>query len=170
MATLQQFLEGLNEYECRVPLAELEALLCDLEVTAEELASCVLYDEANYKRNLLSEGDAYQALVLCWLPGQLSPIHDHTGSSCGVRVISGICTEIMYQRNADGTLSATEPIDYPAPGVRGAQDSDIHIVGNFGTEGLVTLHVYSPPLRLMNTYAPSGEVIGAISVPAAAAT
>jgi cysteine dioxygenase len=166
MATLQEFLEGLNEYETRIPLADLERMLESLEVNPDEVKSCTCFEEAHYKRNMLSEGDAYQALVICWLPGQMSPIHDHTGSSCGVKVIAGTCTEIMYERNADGSLSATEPVDYPAPLVRGAQDADIHVVGNFGDEGLVTLHIYSPPLRLMNTYAPTGEVIGAINVPA----
>jgi cysteine dioxygenase len=164
MARLGEFLEWLRGFGSRVPLLQLEEQLAGLDLSLEELREQVNFDPEHYKRNLLSDGPGYQALILCWLPGQESPIHDHTGSSCAVKVLGGVCTEIMYDWAEDGSLTAHPAVDYPAPGVRGAQDQDMHIVGNRGTENLVTLHIYTPPLLQMNTYAPSGEITGSIAV------
>ena len=38
----------------------------------------------------------YQAWVMCWRNGQRSPIHDHKGSSCAVRVLRGTLTETLF--------------------------------------------------------------------------
>src|SRR5437016_5918131 len=83
--TLQQFIARLNAYEQRAPLPELEALLTELDIAPHELDSCCSFAAGHYTRNPIALGPAYQALVLCWLPGQESVIHDHTGSSCAVR-------------------------------------------------------------------------------------
>ena len=164
MAKLSEFMEWLQGFGARVPLIQLEEKLGDLDLNLDEIGEHLNFDPARYKRNLLSEGPGYQAVILCWLPGQESPIHDHPGSSCAVKVLGGVCTEIMYDWAEDGSLAAHPAVDYPAPGVRGAQDQDMHIVANRGTEKLVTLHIYTPPLLLMNTYAPSGEITGSIGV------
>lgn len=166
MAKLGEFMAWLRGFGTRVPLLQLEERLAELELTLEDIQPYLNFDPEHYKRNMLEEGPAYQALILCWLPGQQSPIHDHTGSSCAVKVLSGVCTEIMYEWAEDGSLAACPAVDYAAPGVRGAQDQDMHIVGNRGGGKLVTLHIYTPPLNLMNIYAPSGEITGSIAVSA----
>lgn len=166
MAKLEDFLGWLRGHGARVPLVQLEERLAELELDLEEIQPFINFDPEHYKRNMLEEGPGYQALILCWLPGQESPIHDHTGSSCAVKVLAGVCTEIMYDWADDGSLRPSPAVDYPAPGVRGAQDQDMHIVGNRGTDNLITLHIYTPPLSLMNVYAPSGEITGSIPVSA----
>ena len=99
-------------------------------------------------------GTGYQALILCWRKGQRSPIHDHTGSSCGVRVLEGTATETSFAQTPDGYVYATGSRELPPGAVCGSQDADIHQVSNLqpGDADLITLHVYSPPLLHMGMY------------------
>jgi cysteine dioxygenase len=125
-----------------------------LEISLEDVQTAVRFGPDTYRRNLLHAGPAYQALVLCWRAGQRSPIHDHEGSSCGVRVVRGVATETIFARNAAGLVYALRSCELRAGGVCASQDADVHQVSNLQDAGhdLVTLHIYSPPLLKMGVY------------------
>jgi cysteine dioxygenase len=105
-------------------------------------------------RNLVRAGPWYYALVLCWKNGQRSPIHDHHGSSCAVRVLRGTLTETIFEFAPNGMVKAAFSRDFFPGSVFGSEDTDLHQVSNLqaGSADLVTLHVYSPPLMHMGTY------------------
>ncbi len=102
---LDEFFSALDQYEDCVPLPELCALQRKLEITLEEVRDVMHFDDECYQRNPLRTGPAYEALILCWKDGQASPIHDHRGSSCGVLVLEGECTELIFTRDEDGMLA-----------------------------------------------------------------
>ena len=52
--------------------------------------------------------------MLCWKNGQRSPIHDHTGSSCGVRVLRGTLTETLFELAPNGHVKAVARADFAA--------------------------------------------------------
>jgi len=142
-----------------VPLELLTRWERELEIDLDDVREAVRFGDDGYRRNPLREGPGYQALVLCWKPGQKSPIHDHRGSACGVRVIAGAVTETIFQR-IDGQLIEGETRRLDAGGVCGSYDTDIHEIANRGSEGLVTLHVYAPPLLTMGIYTrETGDVV-----------
>ena len=155
---IAQLLEELDCYIDRIPLDVLSDRLAQLEISMDEISPCVHYDDRTYRRNLLHEGRAYQALILCWLNGQRSPIHDHKGSSCGVKIIQGEATETIFGWAKNGMIIPTETKEYCAGTSMGSQDADIHQVSNLAADGatLVTLHIYSPPLEVMNVYSLMG--------------
>jgi cysteine dioxygenase len=166
--TLPQFIARLDTYSERVPLAELETMLRELDITRGELERFYSFSPGHYTRNPIALGPAYQALVLCWLPGQESVIHDHQGSSCAVRVLEGECTEVAYAWQDDGSLAERPGCCLSEGCICGTQDADIHKIVNRQPDNLVTLHVYSPPLEIMNTYKVTGECCGEVHVPAQA--
>jgi cysteine dioxygenase len=92
--------------------------------------------------------------VLCWRAGQRSPIHDHRGSSCGVKVIKGVATETFFDRTPHGHVYATGSRALNQGAVCGSQDDDLHQMSNLQAPGqdLITLHIYSPPLIVMGLY------------------
>ena len=151
---ISDLLERLDRHIGRIPLAEIERLLGDLTISVEDVTRWMRFGEEHYRRNLMHEGPAYQALILCWRNGQRSPIHDHQGSSCGVRVIAGVALETVFERTGSGMVFATRSVEHPAGSVCATEDRDIHQVSNLMEDGadLVTLHVYSPPLLNMGTY------------------
>jgi cysteine dioxygenase len=146
-------LEELDRFPGRIPLAQLAAWLRRVDVTLDQVRPFLRFDPGHYVRNLIYAGPSYQALVLCWQSGQRSPIHDHHGSSCGVKVIEGVATETLFSRGPNGMLYAASSRHLAVGQVCASQDDDVHQMSNLqpGAE-LITLHIYSPPLLCMHMY------------------
>ncbi len=159
---LSEFLAALDRFEGRVPLDDLVHRLEELAITLDDVRDYVQFGPTTYRRNLMHAGPAYQALILCWRNGQRSPIHDHRGSSCGVRVLAGNATETIFLRNENGLVFPTTTRVLAEGAVCGSQDDDIHQVSNLqpGHADLVTLHVYSPPLLSMRTFSLTDAQVG----------
>ena len=158
MHRIDELVSWLQTYQQRVDLDELKARLDDDSISSELLADYIHFSDERYSRNLLAHGPQFYALVLCWKSGQASPIHDHKGASCGVRVIQGTATETSFHWQGD-TLVPGQVTTMRAGEVTGSFDDDIHEIRNNGDDDLVTLHVYSPYLDNINLYdLESGQV------------
>lgn len=160
--SLREFLSALDECQERVPLAELIDRLRGLDLSLEDVRDFVRFGARTYQRNLMHAGPGYHALILCWRSGQRSPIHDHRGSSCGVRVLAGEAVETIFERSPEGHVFPTRTRTLRAGEVCGSQDDDIHQVSNLqpASADLVTLHVYSPPLHAMRTFSLMDSAVG----------
>jgi cysteine dioxygenase len=158
MDTVNQLVDWLQTFDERVSLEQLKSRLDDDSISAELLGDYIHFSDERYSRNLLAYGPQFYALVLCWQPGQASPIHDHKGASCGVRVIEGVATETSFGWDGD-QLVEKSVTTMSAGEVCGSFDDDIHEIRNNGETNLVTLHIYSPYLDNINLYdRETGEV------------
>jgi cysteine dioxygenase len=156
MATILSFTElkrALDAHDADgVPPAELGRLLAETVDDETQWRHVARFDETHYRRNPLWQGAAYRAFVICWRPGQVSTIHDHTDCGCGMKVLAGTMTEVPFTLDPRGV-----PIEHPANvhergSVCVSFDADIHEIRNDGDEDLVTLHVYTPPLQKIGIY------------------
>jgi cysteine dioxygenase len=130
-----------------IPCAELIASLKELELERSDLEEVLTFDERTYGRASIRRRPHYEALILGWRSGQRSPIHDHLGSSCAVRVIEGRATETRFVKSPCGWLVPERSRTFAAGCVTGCRDSSTHQMANLEPPGhdLITLHVYSPP-------------------------
>lgn len=130
-----------------VALAELIAAVQGLELARDDVVEALGFDEGSYRRTVIHARPHYQALILCWKSGQRSPIHDHRGSSCVVRVIEGLASEIRFVPTACGRLMPVGAQEHAGGAVAVNCGDEIHQMGNFAAPGcdLITLHIYSPP-------------------------
>lgn len=152
MSLAEMFAE-LDGHAEPIAIDALVELMRAVDVEDGDLADHIAYRDDRYARNLIRLGSQYAAFCLCWKPGQASPIHDHRGSACGVRVVAGAAGETVYERGDDGLLVQREERTYPVGHVCGSYDNDIHCMYNGSDrDGLVTLHVYTPPLSEINVY------------------
>ncbi len=152
---LVEYLDGLGE---RASIDRLRELLNGAHVTLEDVREFVRFDAAQYQRNLVCEGEWYELLVICWRSGQRSPIHNHARSTCGLKVLRGVCSETVFDRAPCGQVVALYSRDLHEGHICASQDTDTHQVSNLqSTEhDLVTLHIYSPPLRAMRKFSITG--------------
>ena len=167
-AALAPLCDLLRETISPVDLDTLLAAVGALDVTPESLGDAIHIDTESYVRTLVFESAHVAVFVMAWLPGQRSPIHDHAGSACAVRVVSGTAVEQRYHLNPDETVSPTgEGRQFHAGEVTVSFDADIHMLGNAAMgpasprDILVTIHVYSPPLAPTHKY--SVRALDAIS-------
>lgn len=151
LGALTETLSALREPP---PLGELNAWLKKVEVDAAELLPHVGFKAGTYARHLVFRSEFIEMLVLCWRPGQRTPIHDHNGSYGAVRVLEGVIWETMFTLSETSGLAYHSSREWTRGDVTGADVPDIHQLGNPEVSGqdLITLHLYAPPLRTINTY------------------
>lgn len=158
LATLKKYLDGLSE---RASVDTLNDRLTHLDITLEDVSDYVRFGEKYYSRNLVCEGKWYHLLVICWRSGQRSPIHNHAGSTCGFRVLTGVATETRFELSPNKSIKPVSTRDMHTGELSVAQDREIHQVSNLQTEDtdLVTLHIYSPALLRMDTYSLTDRIV-----------
>lgn len=108
-----------------------------------------------YTRNLIStDHETYTLLLLCWNPGQESPIHDHPCDGCWLQVLEGGIREVRY----DAKLNPVSRIDCGASELSYITDNlGYHKVGNPTSTPAVTLHLYAPPFERCRCWYSEGD-------------
>jgi hypothetical protein len=92
-----------------------------------------------------------QIWLLSWLPGQGTDLHDHGSAAGAFAVARGTLTErVVAARAREAAHQSTT--DLTAGRVRYFGAHYVHQVTNSLAEPAVSLHVYAPALRWMNTY------------------
>jgi uncharacterized NAD(P)/FAD-binding protein YdhS len=157
MQGYQRILELFDTWDARdatIPFTELLESLRGLDLERADLAGALVFAERNYRRIAIRRNPHYEALILCWKSGQRSPIHNHLGSSCVVRVVEGRATETSFKKSPCGQLVPQRSRTFPAGSVTGCQDEAVHQMANLEPPGqdLITLHVYSPPPSSWNYF------------------
>lgn len=84
----------------------------------------------------------HEVWVISWLPGQSTGLHDHGDSAGAFAVALGALRE--YRPRGARAVDTGESRTF-GPGY-------IHDVRNESTAPAVSVHVYSPPLSVMNRY------------------
>ena len=82
-------IEELTHRAKEMKLPALRRFICDLKPEKAEIERYIQFTENRYARNLVYKTPDFECLVLCWRPGQRSPIHDHGESICTVYTVSG---------------------------------------------------------------------------------
>ena len=136
-----------------------------LQPAPGELGPYLNFSSSGYTRTQFYGGPLYEILVLCWRPGQASPIHDHAASICSMAVIQGTCSSEVFLLDGDGngegpragelaTLKPGGAAHCGAGQVVTVEGCDIHRISNqdAGGEDLVTIHFYLPPILTMRCF------------------
>lgn len=100
---------------------------------------------AEYHRELVDSALGYEIWLMSWLPGQITPIHDHGGARTVTTVLSGTVLEEGFER-----IGGTDELEVRPTWTRRREIGDIdpidpaaiHRVQPIGT--VVTLHLYLP--------------------------
>lgn len=151
---LRPLVAYLDSLTARASIERLQELLAASNATADDVREFIRFEPGYYQRNLVALGPWYEVLVICWRSGQRSPIHNHAQSTCGLKVLQGVCTETYFAHSACGQVVAVSSHERMAGQVCASEDEDTHQVSNLQAAGedLVTLHIYSPPLRRMKRF------------------
>ena len=135
-------------------LPELCELIERAGISQEEVQPYLGFKAGNYSRHRVMRNDFVEMLVLCWKPGQRTPIHDHNGSHGAVFVYQGILWETTFEYDAETGLAYKSHRELGTGGLTGSEVPDIHQLGNPDVSGqdLITIHIYAPPLGVLKTY------------------
>lgn len=159
--SLPALVAALGSLNTTPSLRQIYDWLENAEISAEELQPFISFKEGNYWRHRVCRNEFVEMLVLCWRPGQRTPIHDHNGSHGGVKILEGLLWETTFSYDSVTGLTYKGAREHRRGSVTGSDVPDIHQLGNPDVSGqdLVTIHVYAPPLGVLHTYKPGSAKI-----------
>lgn len=113
---------------------------------------CSWSDEC-YTRNCIVENEKFELILICWGEGHQTPIHDHGGEECWVKVIEGEFKETIYKQNEAGELTIVKTAISKPNEITYMKDfMGFHRLENMSNKRSMTLHMYAKPIRNCNTY------------------
>lgn len=142
-ACIQQLVDTIRQHEQLTPSLA-RHLLAASEITADDLLPWSTFDhpkQDSYGRKLVDGGGYFELMVMSWVDGDMSAIHDHGHTQWGAVKLFGPANHALFQiRHGQlTTLSRT----VCSPGTVVAVDHHmIHQMGNVGHPPFLTLHLY----------------------------
>ncbi len=110
-------------------------------------------NEYPYGRNVIHSSDKIEIIIVNLPPGSRTYIHDHGQSEgCGV-VLQGELINVIYEATGDDQVHPIREHTVQAMDVFSTPLGMIHQMVNRQAERVVSLHVYSPPLKGLKVYA-----------------
>jgi cysteine dioxygenase len=135
-------------------------LLGDYARSRGDWREFALFSDQHYTRNLVTLEPRFELMVLCWGPGQESPIHNHEGQDCWMAVLDGEVEEVRYPMPSGSGTGPLLPKGawrfIPGQVAFIRDEMGLHLVRPASTSasGGVTLHLYSSPYAECNCYCP----------------
>ncbi len=109
--------------------------------------------DKSYTRNCIADNEKYELILLCWSAGQKTPIHDHGGEECWVKILKGEFQEKIYTADESGNLNIIKTINSKAEDITYMIDfMGYHSIQNMSTEKSMSLHLYAKPIRSCNIF------------------
>jgi cysteine dioxygenase len=100
-----------------------------------------------YTRNCIERTDAYELILICWNPGNETPIHCHSEQRCWVYQVEGKLSELRYKADELGTLVVCNEMELSPGRLTYMEDSmGYHTLKNHSDERAMTLHLYISPI------------------------
>ena len=95
----------------------------------------------SYGRKLVYDGGYFEIMVMSWLPGDVSAIHDHGATQWGAVQCFGKASHWAYQLN-DRVLQTQEYREITPGQIVRVSHELIHQMGNYSQDAFLSLHVY----------------------------
>lgn len=158
----------MNSREKSLPtyrtINDLAAALCDasldfneiirsIDLPISDLEEYCSWSKESYTRNCIIDCQSFELILLCWENGQMTPIHDHGGEECWVRVVQGNFEETIYQTNESGELNKVRSTLSKAGDISYMKDfMGFHRLHNLDDSRSMSLHLYAKPIRNCQLY------------------
>jgi len=96
--SIDQFVAGLCELEADyVTRDRVSEYMADHPIDQDSLRRFIRYRDDRYTRNLVFRDPLFEVMLICWQPGQQTPIHTHNGQLGWMTVERGGVTVTEYR-------------------------------------------------------------------------
>jgi cysteine dioxygenase len=142
--TINELVTALSEGE-RTTFCE---ILRSAKIPISDFEDHQMWSKECYTRNCLADTPQFELILLCWEPQQFSPIHDHGGEECWVKIIDGDFKETIYNKNNKGNLTRIRTNFAKPNDITYMTDSmGFHRLKNESNKRGLSLHLYAKPIR-----------------------
>jgi len=140
LSTLIQKLEDTEEEEHK-------KIISSMDIPKEEFLPYAFWKDEGYARNCIKRTKDYELLLLCWNPGDKTPVHGHDGQDCWVYLVDGEMEEIRYRADEEDNLTKTHVEKLTGHRLTYMRDEmGYHMIKNNSENRAITLHIYALPI------------------------
>ncbi|NES19644.1 MAG: cysteine dioxygenase [Symploca sp. SIO3E6] len=141
--SIQKLINRLQQTTAFTP-AQVKDFVLEASISEQDLMPWADFQHPitdSYGRKLVLDGGHFEIMVMSWLPGDFSTIHDHGATQWGAVQCFGAAEHYIYSFTKE-VLKPLKPAHY-LPGMVYAVDHNlIHQMGNPGDKPFLSLHVY----------------------------
>ena len=124
-----------------------------ITIPMQDLEETFTWSNDSYTRNCIAENEQFELIILCWEKDQATPIHDHGGEECWVKIIKGEFDETIYKKDENGELSMVKShVSSVGDTTYMIDFMGYHQLKNISNSRAVSLHLYAKPIRNCNIY------------------
>ncbi len=147
----QQTIESVNELVTALSEGERTSytdIVRSITLPSSAFDSFCSWSQDSYTRNCIVENDKFELILLCWEKGQFTPIHDHGGEECWVKIIEGEFRETIYKLDETGELNLVKSATSKTGDISYMIDfMGCHRLENLSNKKSMSLHLYAKPIR-----------------------
>lgn len=149
LQSIEQLISALSTRD----QSQYNKIIRSLEIPVRAFKNHCSWSEECYTRNCIAEDDNFELILLCWQKGQITPIHNHGGEECWVRIIEGEFKETVYSTDDVSELKVVKTITSRANDVTYMKDfMGVHSIENLSNKRSMSLHLYAKPIRSCKIY------------------
>ncbi|MEL6441500.1 MAG: cysteine dioxygenase family protein [Cyanobacteria bacterium J06621_8] len=141
--SLQSLIGQLSQSSYLTPKGVYQSLVRS-RVTQDDLMPWATFNHPvtdGYGRQLVYDGGYFEIMVMSWLPGDVSAIHDHGHTQWGAVQCFGSGTHTVYRLQSSQLSTIAEISLFPTQIMKVDHDL-IHQMSNYSQECFLSLHVY----------------------------
>ena len=141
--SLQRLIRTLRMLSPLTP-RQLKGVMQDIQINGQDLMRWADFDHSprdSYGRKLVFQGGQFEIMVMSWLPGDFSAIHDHGHAQWGAVQCFGEAEHYIYTLEGR-TLKQPVAAHYKCGDIHTIDGDVIHQMGNRGSSPFLSLHVY----------------------------
>jgi cysteine dioxygenase len=122
------------------------------------------FSDHRYTRSMVYSDDNFSVLILCWMPGQSTPLHTHgRGTHSWFRVLCGNLDLKFF--NDQRCITSTMSFDKCSPAFFEGEGRTVHQMSNPSDSCVaVSLHVYSPPFKHLSYDDPATRTMSTLPI------
>lgn len=129
------------------------SILNSASLSINAFVNYISWSNECYTRNCIFENDQFELILLCWEKGQKTPIHDHGGEECWVKIINGEFEEIIFKTSENGELEVENSFILKEDEISYMIDfMGFHSIENIFDGRSMSLHLYAKPIRNCNIF------------------
>lgn len=129
-------------------------IAANMNIPTADFEAYANWSEEHYTRNCIDRTEKYELILLCWEPGQVTPIHCHAGEECWVYTLQGKLEEERYDIDDETCqLKQTGHEKMRETQISYMNDNmGFHRLINNDQQRSMTLHLYMNPIDRCRVY------------------
>ena len=148
LTSLSQLVDRLK----KSPANEFVSISKNISLTIEDVSDFATWSTEKYTRNCIEINDRFELILLCWEPGQKTPIHDHGGEECWVYFVNSEFEEIIYEKVGSALREKTTLAVVPGSVTFMSDFMGVHSLHNTGGQRGFSVHLYAKPITSCNIF------------------